>query len=75
MLYCYANECIEMLIKAPFCCRSLARTLALYNTRLISLSERRSDACVKFVMGISEGNLLFPLVYNHMVKSTAQYAL
>ena len=51
-------------------------TEALHNaTRLISLSERRSDACVKFVMGISEGNPLFPLVYNRVVKSTAQYAL
>ena len=50
-------------------------TGALHNARLISLSERRSDACVKFVMGISEENLLFLLVYNHVVKSTAQYAL
>ena len=36
-------------------------TEALHSARLISLSERRSDACVKFVMGISEGNPLFPL--------------
>ena len=50
-------------------------TEALHNTRLISLSERRSDACVKFVKGISEGNPLSPLVYNRVVKSTAQYAL
>ena len=50
-------------------------TEALHNARLISLSERRSDACVKFVTGKSEGNALFPLVYNRVVKSTAQYAL
>ena len=50
-------------------------TEALHNARLISVSERRSDACVHFVMGISEGNPLFPLVYNRVVKSTAQYAL
>ena len=50
-------------------------TEALHNARLISLSERGSDACVKFVMRISEGNPLFPLVYNCEVKSTAQYAL
>ena len=55
---------------------------ALHNARLISLSERRSDACVKFVMGKREGNPLFPLVYNRVVKSTqgapwptAQYTL
>ena len=42
---------------------------------LVSLSERRSDTCVKFVMGISESNPLFPLVYNRVVKATAQYAL
>ena len=50
-------------------------TEALHNARLISLSERRSDVCVKFVMGISEGNPLFPLLYNRAVTSTAQYAL
>ena len=50
-------------------------TEALHNARLISLSERRSDACVKFVMGVSERKPLFPLVYNRVVNSTAQYAL
>ena len=50
-------------------------TEALHNARLISLSEQRSDACVKFVKRISEGNPLFPIVYNRVVKSTAQYAL
>ena len=50
-------------------------TEALHNAMLISLSERRSDACVKFVTGISEGNPLFLLAYNRVVKSTAQYVL
>ena len=52
-----------------------AYTEAVQNVGLLTLTERRSDACEKLVKGISEGNPNFPLIHDREVKSTAQYAL
>lgn len=73
----YLNSLIENIQKRALriIYPNLSYSEALEHTGLLSLNDRRKNACQKFVDGIRPGNPIFPLIHGRSETFTAPYSL